>query len=230
MWCLVLPLVLLGVFAAAGRARYVADFAHRAEPLRTGTLRALDRRDPRALERPAEVARFDRRYGDHPVMALVHVVPGGLFLALAPFQFLPRLRRRYLTVHRWSGRVLILLAFVSASSALYFGLRMPFGGVSEAIAIAVFAGLFLFAIARAYLAIRRRQVARHREWMIRAFAVAIGISTVRVVDGLLDVALAPAGLRADHLFVISIWTGWMLTFGAAEVWIRRTRPGGVLAS
>lgn len=220
IWCLVLPLVVLGVAAAYGRMVFVADFASRAEPVRAHALRSLGRNDPLASQRPAEVARFDRRYGDHPVMALLHVVPAGLFLALAPLQFLPPLRRRYVAVHRWSGRVLIVLAFVSASSALYFGLLMPFGGVSEAIAIAVFAGVFLVAIAGAYLAIRRGQVARHREWMLRAFAVAIGISTVRVVGAVLDVALTPAGLRADQVFVISIWTGWILTLGTAESWIR----------
>ena len=66
--------------------------------------------------------------------------------------------------------------------------------------------------------------------MIRAFAVAIGISTVRVVDGLVNVALSPAGFRADQMLVISLWTGWILTVGAAELWIRSTRPGAVLAS
>lgn len=91
-------------------------------------------------------------------------------------------------------------------------------------AIAVFGGLFLIAICRAFLAIRRHQVARHREWMIRVFAIAIAVSTVRVVAGLLDVVLTPAGFRPPALFVLSLWTGWLITLGVAESWIRYTRP------
>jgi hypothetical protein len=60
--------------------------------------------------------------------------------------------------------------------------------------------------------------------MIRVFAIAIAISTVRVVAGVLDVALTPAGFRPPDLFVVSLWTGWVITLGVAELWIRYTRP------
>ena len=53
-------------------------------------------------------------------------------------------------------------------------------------------GLFLAAAARGYIAIRRHQVARHREWMIRLVALALAISTVRILMGVLDYALTPA--------------------------------------
>ena len=94
----------------------------------------------------------------------------------------------------------------------------------KAIAIALFGGLFLTAISRAFIAIRRHQVARHREWMIRAFAIAIGVSTVRVVGAVFDVTLTPAGIRPPQIFVLSIWVGWVITLGAAEAWVRYTRP------
>ncbi len=60
--------------------------------------------------------------------------------------------------------------------------------------------------------------------MIRAFAIAIGISTIRVVGGVLDIFLTPAGYGQQELFVLSFWSGWLLTLGAAELWIRYTRP------
>lgn len=118
----------------------------------------------------------------------------------------------------------MLATFVVVSTALYFGLVMPYGGLSEAMAAATFGGFCLAAMGRAYLAIRRRQVALHREWMMRAFAIAIGISTIRVVGGVFDIVLTPAGYRSQELFVLSLWSGWLLTLGAAELWIRYTRP------
>ena len=227
LWCAVVLLVLLGVGAAIERSAHVADSVARFEPARSAIMDALGRDDPLVLQRPADIDRFDRRFGHHPVLALLHVVPGGVFLALAPFQFVSALRRRYVAVHRWSGRILIVAAVVSVLSSFYFGLLIPFGGAGEAVAIAVFGGVFLLAIGRAFVAIRRRQIARHREWMIRAFAIAIGISSVRVMGAVLDVALTPAGLGPDTLFVLSIWTGWLLTACGAEAWIRQTRAHSV---
>ncbi len=109
-------------------------------------------------------------------------------------------------------------------SGLYFGVVMPFAGITEAVTIVIVSALFLTAVCKAYLAIRRREIARHREWMIRVFAIALGISTVRVVALIVDIWLTPAGFRPPELFVLSICIGWSLTIGAAELWIRQTRP------
>lgn len=216
-------LVLVGVAAAAARASFPADLGARMDPYRTRLLRALGLADPNAGTRASEVARFDAAFADRQAPTLLHVVPGGLFLLLAPLQFWSRLRTRHPRVHRWCGRFLLLCALVSAANGLDFGLRLPYAGTPEALAIALFGGLFLLAIVRGFVAIRRRDPARHREWMIRAFAVALGISTVRLLGGIFDLALAPAGVGPSAIFVLALWTGWLSTVAAAELWIRGTR-------
>jgi uncharacterized membrane protein len=222
-------LVLLGVAAAALRARHPSDLGARMEPGRTRVMRALGLSDPDKALRAAEVARFDSNFAVHPGAALLHVVPGGLFLALAPLQFSARIRARHARVHRLSGRVLVAAGLVSAASGFYFGLLMPFAGPPEAAAIAVFGVLFALALVRGVLAIRRGDPAAHREWMIRALAVALGISTVRLFGIVLDLALSPAGVPPATVFVGSLWLGWLATVVAAEAWIRRTRPGAASA-
>lgn len=224
LWGVVALLVIVGVAAVSGRAVFTADLGARAQPIREQVLRALRRDDPHAAERAKDVELVDRRFAAHPVVTLLHVIPGGLFLLLVPLQFSSRVRGRRIQVHRWSGRLLVPLAFVSAASGFYFGLLMPYGGVGEATAIALFGGLFLAAISQAFVAIRRRQVARHREWMIRAFAVAIGTSTVRVVLIVIDLTATPAGFAPRAAFVVSIWIGWIITLAVAELWIAYTRP------
>jgi hypothetical protein len=121
------------------------------------------------------------------------------------------------------GRILVITGIVIGLTALYFGILMPYAGSWEAIAIAVFGGLFLYSICRAFIAIRKRQVAIHREWMIRAFATAISIATARVFMTVFDLTLTAAGFRPKEIFVMAIWTGWILTVAAAELWIRYTR-------
>jgi uncharacterized membrane protein len=224
LWSGVALLVIIGVGAVIGRGVFTSDFATRADPVRERVMAAFHREDPFVARRAEELDRFDGRFAANPVLTLLHILAGGIFLILAPLQFSSRVRSRHIQFHRWSGRFLVVVAFVAAIAGLYFGLRMPYGGPGEVTAIAFFGGLFVVAVGRAFVAIRRHQVARHREWMIRAFAIALGISTVRVVGAAFDFALTPAGLRPPDLFALSLWTGWAVTLGAGELWIRYTRP------
>jgi uncharacterized membrane protein len=187
---------------------------------------ALGRVDPFLAQRAEEVALFDGRFGQLRLATLAHVIPGGLFLLLAPLQFSSRVRKRYRSLHRWNGRLLVVAALTSAVPALYFGLVMPFGGLAESIAVAMFGGLFMASVIIAVIAIRTGDVTRHREWMLRAFAVAIAISVVRLISVVVDVVLTPAGVSPRVVFVISIWAGWIATSGVAEAWIVGTRRRG----
>jgi len=216
-------LALLGVAAATLRTTFPAAAAARVEPVRTQLFERLHLVDPFADERPAELARSEGRYAPHPWLIVTHSVAGGLFLLAAPFQFSRRIRRDHLRWHRWSGRVLLLLGFPFVLTALYFGVLIPYGGPLEALLVAIIGALFMTSATRAWLAIRRRDIARHREWMLRMFASAISISTVRAVAVPLDLALTVAGLHIRTIFVITLWAGWILTLGAAELWIRRSR-------
>jgi uncharacterized membrane protein len=216
-------LTIVGVAAAVGRAMHPGDLTRRAEVVRERIYAALGLQDPLLAERPAEVEKVDRRFAAHPRMTLLHVVPGGLFLLLAPFQFSSWIRSRHLAWHRWSGRLLVAAGFLSALPGFFFGLVIPYAGPAEAVVIAVFGGLFVVALVAAVAAIRRGDVTRHREWMIRAYAVAIGIATTRVMGAGIDLALSPLGFHPRGLFLLAIATGWVVTLGAAEVWIARTR-------
>lgn len=216
-------LTLIGLVAAIGRGLFVEDMAIRMEPARERVLDSLRLEDLFPRERVAELRRFDGRFAAHPVMTLLHVVAGGVFLTLALFQFSRRIRGRYIRFHRWSGRFQVLIAFLAVLSGAYFGLRIPFGGRAETAIIALVGASFLISMSLAVVAIRKHDVARHREWMIRSFAMALGVSTVRLVAGAMDLAFAPAGVPTAVMFVHSLWIGWGLTLGAAELWIRCTR-------
>jgi uncharacterized membrane protein len=118
---------------------------------------------------------------------------------------------------------------VSAIPGFYFGLAIPFAGNGERAPVVLFGGLFVFAIVRAWIAIRRNDESLHREWMIRAVALALAIFTVRLVAIALDVLLTPRAFTPPAIFVLSLWVGWGLTLGAAELWLRHTRPAHVTA-
>jgi hypothetical protein len=76
--------------------------------------------------------------------------------------------------------VLATAGMISGGFALIFGGLFSFGGLPEASAAVVFGSWFLTCLVLAVRAIRRDDIVHHRRWMIRAFAIGIGIGTTRV--------------------------------------------------
>ncbi len=164
---------------------------------------------------------FERWFAAYPLLTFMHVIPGGLLLALAPLQFSSRIRDRYVRFHRWSGRVLIVAAFLVGLSGLLLASVFPYGGPAAAAAAFVAGAVFLIALSRAFAAIRRRDVPRHREWMIRMLALGLAIATIRVI-GLFVLAITGTSFQRSAGTIF--WIGWIITFTTAELWIRHTRP------
>ncbi|MFM7443532.1 MAG: DUF2306 domain-containing protein, partial [Tabrizicola sp.] len=91
------------------------------------------------------------------------------------------------------------------------------------IARGVFGMALLAALALAMGAIRERDIPRHRVWMIRSYAVGMGLGVVGLVffPIYLVTGRPPMGLGADLLFVGS----WLMSITAGELVIRRmARP------
>jgi len=165
-------------------------------------------------------AGLDAGFARHLALTLVHILPGGLFLALAPLQFMRSIRQRHLQFHRWSGRVLVVCGLIIGVSALIMSYTMNVGGPNETAATTLFAIVFLICLIKAYLHIRRKEVERHREWMIRAFGVGLGVATTRPIVGMF---FAFRRLTPHEFFGIAFWLGFTLTFLAAEAWVDFTR-------
>ncbi len=133
----------------------------------------------------AQFGALDDLFAHYPVLTLIHIVPGLLFMLLGPLQFSSTIRARHLRWHRWSGRVVVACGFVIGISALVMSFGMPaIGGVNQAAATTLFGSYFLLALSRAFWLIRRREVALHREWMIRAFSVGLAVATIIPIIGL----------------------------------------------
>ncbi|MGH9448569.1 MAG: DUF2306 domain-containing protein [Terriglobia bacterium] len=172
---------------------------------------------------PAPVAALDAAFAEKPILTLAHIIPALVFVLLVPFQFSTRLRARHASVHRLVGRILMVLAAVISLSALLLALH-PIGGITEVTAILFYDGLFMLAMAKAFIYARRRQIALHREWVIRGISVALGVATVRPIMGVFFASSRLTGLTPHEFFGVAFWMGFTLTYVFAEVWLRRTRP------
>jgi uncharacterized membrane protein len=202
LWFAVILLVVIGVAAVTRRTVVL---------LSPGSLGGANANPAAAL---------DTGFARHMALTLVHILPGGLFLALAPFQFAANWRQRHLRLHRWMGRTLVICGLIIGTSALIMSFKMNIGGPNETAATTLFAIVFLFCLTKAYLFIRRKQVARHREWMIRAYGVGLGVATTRPIVGMF---FATRRMTPHEFFGIAFWLGFTLTLLAAEAWVDYTR-------
>ena len=170
---------------------------------------------------PKDAPAFDGEFGRHPVITLIHILPGALFMILGPLQFMPGIRARHLRLHRLSGRIYIITAYIIGISALYLPFVVPpIGGLNEAAATTLFALIFLVSLSKAWWHILHKQVALHREWMIRAFSVGLAVGTIRPIIALF---FAFSGLPPQTFFGTAFWIGFTLQLLAAEIWINSTR-------
>jgi uncharacterized membrane protein len=183
----------------------------------------------------ASVSYFSREpanlgFLDYPTTVALHVVLGAVYLALAPWQFVERIRSRHLDYHRRTGRVLVVTGMVVGMTALFIGVVIPFSGWSEGVLIALFGSLFIVCLCKGFVHIRTGRVSSHREWMIRAFTVALAIATQRVIfiPGLLLMG-DPTHEQVVRLSVAAWAAALVLHSAAAEVWIRHTRGQRILS-
>jgi uncharacterized membrane protein YozB (DUF420 family) len=161
---------------------------------------------------------------DYATIVALHVILGAFYMVFAPFQFVKRIRSRHLGYHRRMGRVLVAVGLVVGATALFMGLVIPFSGWAEGVLIGLFGSLFLFALGKGFVHVRAGRVALHREWMIRAFAIALAIATQRLI--FIPSLFVVADPTYGQIVTLSIaaWSAALVVHSSlAEAWIRLTR-------
>jgi uncharacterized membrane protein len=141
---------------------------------------------------------------------------------LLPVQSSASVRERFPSIHRWLGRSLMVVGVVVGLSG-YAMVAVPVGGWLEVSAIIVYGTAFLAALLAGWRSIRHGDVARHREWMLRTLAIALGIATTRPVVGVFFATRALIGLSPSQFFGAAFWIGFTTTALAGEWYVRNTR-------
>jgi len=161
-----------------------------------------------------------QRLGAAPVWHFLHVLGGATFGILGPIQFGRALMPRFGLLHRIVGRVFVAAGALISLSSLGLLWRFP-----DTNSVAISSGRLLFgiglgvALAIAMQAIFKRDFTRHRNWMIRAYAIGIGATAVTMVffPIFLIAGEPPRGLASDIAF-LGAWTACVVF---AEGLVRR---------
>ena len=155
-------------------------------------------------------------YLAHLVPLMLHVGGAVVALTLGPLQFVRGLRARWPVVHRMIGRLYVVSVLATGVGGLLLA-PTTHTGPWTGLAFAVLAVGTLSTTLLAFVAIRRRDVPRHRVWMTRSYAFIFTGVTFRICLVLLPVL----GLSFDTAYAVGAWIAWPINLAVAELSIRR---------
>jgi uncharacterized membrane protein len=183
-------------------------------PLAAGTLRLVQLAGGPALM-PA-----DERFTGFPTALVVHITGAAIFALVGIFQFVPGIRRRHRAWHRRAGRVVAVAGLAVAGSALWLTLfyeAKPGTGDLLYVFRLVFASAMAGCLVLGFTAIRRRDIAAHRAWMIRGYAIGLAAGTQAFTEGIGGAIFGTGVLAAD----LAKGAAWVINLAVAERAIRR---------
>lgn len=195
-WPIIVPLILLSLV-----------------PMLAGTARLV------GLASGATITPENARFYATPLPVVVHILSATPFCILGVFQFAPGFRRRRPTLHRRMGRWLMVAGVAAGLSGLYMTLFYPLSPQLQGpvlLGFRLFVGLgMVVSIVLAWRAIRERDIAQHRAWMMRAYALGQGAGTQVIVFLPWTLLLGkPEALTRDLLMSLA----WVINIVVAE-WI-----------
>ena len=149
---------------------------------------------------------------------VLHVAGGSVALLTGLVQLWLGLTNRTGRPHRALGRVYVGAIAIGSLAGFCLALTIrgnpPYGSGLFFLCVA-----WVITTAMAVFAIRRRDVARHREWMVRSYAVPFAFVTFRIgVDALIARGMAPADAQG-----IMAWACWAVPLLVLEPAIDRWR-------
>jgi uncharacterized membrane protein len=193
----------------------VALLALSVVPLTAGALRLLQ------VFGGPDVLPHDDRFTGFPAALVVHIVGAAVFALAGVLQLVPSFRRRHWTWHRRAGRVLAITGLLVAGSAiwltLFYAAQPGTGLLLFAFRIVVAPATIAF-IVLGFTAIRRRDVAAHRAWMIRAYALGLGAGTQVFTEGFGEAIFGTGEVAGD----LAKGSAWVVNLLLAEWAIRRS--------
>jgi len=184
-------------------------------PLTVGTLRLVQ------LAGGPAIMPADHRFAGFPLPLALHIVGATLYALVGAFQFVPRFGRRYPGWHRRAGRILAVAGLVVAGSALWMTLiYVPQPGTGHLLYLLrlIFGSAMAACLVLGFTAIHRRDIAAHRAWMIRAYAIALAAGTQAFTEGIGGAIFSAGELQGD----LAKGAGWAINLAVAEWVIRRS--------
>lgn len=156
----------------------------------------------------------------HATAVYLHVFGASLAPVLGLVQLAPGIRTRWPRMHRWMGRFYLgVCVLVGGASGFWLALSSP-GGTSVRVGFATLAVAWVGTGAVALARVCDGDLAGHREWMVRNYALTWGAVMLRVYMGVSQEVL---GLTFVQAYPVVAWLCWVPNLALAEWYVSRRR-------
>lgn len=150
----------------------------------------------------------------------IHISFGGIALLTGWTQFSKRLRLRYLSAHRFIGKIYLIAVLLSGTAGLYVAYYAS-GGIICTLGFGILAIVWLYTAIKAYTSIRALNIEEHKNWMTRNYALTFAAVTLRIYLPLLTMFVFHNDFIPGYRIVS--WLAWVPNLIIAEIIIRKKR-------
>jgi uncharacterized membrane protein len=164
-------------------------------------------------------ALWPRRFG-----LLAHLAGGAVAILAGVGQLWLGLTDRTAGLHRPLGRIYVAAVAIGAVGGLYLALTAD-GGFVYAAGLTGLAIAWVVTTGMAVLAIHRRALHQHREWMIRSYIVTFAFVTFRFFDYLLSTWQVAPQDQIDSFMAFACWAVPLL-LAEPLIQLRKIRHAG----
>lgn len=161
-----------------------------------------------------------------PLPIVIHILASFVFCIFGAVQFLPGIRRDRPNIHRSVGRLVAIAGCVSAATGVwmtvYFTFPAELQGSLLYLARIVLGTTMIGFIFRSVVAIRSKNLSKHRAFMLRAYAIGQGASTQTFlgIGWMIFTGTELLGPLRDIQMVFA----WVLNLMVAEFLIKKLLP------
>ena len=154
----------------------------------------------------------------HLIEIRFHAILASIALLIGPFQILTGLRKKIRRVHRLLGCFYVASLVGAWGFSLVLAPRAA-GGLASEVGFYLSGTLWVGFTGFALAAIRKRDVPRHQRWMLRSYAMAWAVVTIRpyMMIG------SWIGLQFSTSLALSDWLCWITNLVFVELYIAMGR-------
>ena len=120
----------------------------------------------------------NERFESNQIWFVAHMIGATFSLFLGPVQFWPSIRKKYVSYHRIAGMLYIIGSIVAGISALR--LTFIYDCIGCRYSLVVLSILFLLTTSLAWVAIKRKNIVGHRQFMVRSYTCALAFVFIRL--------------------------------------------------
>jgi uncharacterized membrane protein len=147
----------------------------------------------------------------------VHVITSCVCLFAGFTQFSNRLLKNSPKLHRTVGWTYIVTVLLLSGPSGFIMSLYANGGLPSKLAFTLLSVLWMYFTLKAFLSAKERNIADHRKFMIRSYALTLSAVTLRAWKFAIALTLRPHPM---DVYMIVAWLGWVPNLLIAEWYIR----------